>query len=170
MLSLYFVLRKQTHFSHRYIIHLLVIMSNNSITCITSVIDLSKLGRVLFVFKKSSIYPWLASIIQNQFQVDLLVSELIEPRLSNRNDKAIIYKTSDGNIKYYTKNPVIIEEAITDPLMKNSHNTKLSDLCKVMNIPNKTQQVPVKTDEESKLEHAYNVMENICLSMKKNVF
>ena len=143
-------------------------MSNNFTTSITSVIDLSKLGRVLFIFEKSSIYPWLALILQNQFQVDLLVSDLIEPQFSDKNDEATIYKTPDDDIKYYTKNPVILEEAITDSLIKNSHDTKLRDLHNAMGIPNKIQLAPVKIDEESKLEHAYNLMGNIRLSMKKN--
>ena len=44
--------------------------------------------------------------------------------------------------------------------MNNSNNTKLGDLYAVMSIPNETQLGHVKTEEELKVEHAYNLMES----------
>ena len=135
-------------------------MSNDATTSLTTVTNLSKLCKIIFLFEANPVFPWLALTLQRHFQVSLEASTLVHPQLTDPTNLPTVYKTNKKEIKYFAANCSILEEILKYTLIDNSNNTQLCI----------SKDVASDQRELLKLKHANNILSSIRIFIKKNTY
>lgn len=87
--------------------------------------NLTKLGKLVFIFKPDPKFPWIVPILQRQYEMDFCAEYFLERRLKDPNDESTVYKTSTSDIKQYVINPYFFKMTCWLQLHKKTSNTTL---------------------------------------------
>ena len=91
-----------------------------------TIVDTKQIGKVSLIFEKYNKYPWLSSLLAEQYETDIDGNELVEHWYTDIEDDNFVYKYDDDTIKYYAVDPSIVEVKLLSLIEDNTPNTAIT--------------------------------------------
>ena len=104
---------------------------------LTTIDDPQQIGKVILIFEKHNKYPWLASLLSEQYGTDIDGYKLVERWYTDNKDKTSVYKYDDDTIKYHAVNPSIVEIKLLSSIHDNTP-------CTLFRYPSETDEKPTE--------------------------